>query len=182
MYNEDLMLITVRHYYPSTIEQLIKGKKVLLEQRSRQTAQVVLKEIKSWSKQLVFDQRQCNPDFRSAEFNKINPGCTIFQINFSTFSNKVILDKYDFTGEITQLKRLNHSCTFPANLWKTSNRIRIESKLVNWKEIRNTYRADINDQSVGIITLRVRLNRYKLAGTLKKKKTAIDWAISSSSA
>ncbi|MBK9523505.1 MAG: aspartate kinase [Bacteroidetes bacterium] len=47
LYNEDLMLITVRHYYPSTIEQLIKGKKVLLEQRSRQTAQVVLKEIKS---------------------------------------------------------------------------------------------------------------------------------------
>ncbi|HRH67782.1 MAG TPA: aspartate kinase [Bacteroidia bacterium] len=47
LYNEDLMLVTVRHYYPSTIEQLTKGKKVLLEQRSRQTAQVVLKEIKS---------------------------------------------------------------------------------------------------------------------------------------
>lgn len=46
LYNEDLMLVTVRHYYPSTIEQLTKGKKVLLEQRSRQTAQVVLKEIK----------------------------------------------------------------------------------------------------------------------------------------
>lgn len=46
LYNEDLMLVTVRHYYPSTIEQLTKGKKVLLEQRSRQTAQVVLKELK----------------------------------------------------------------------------------------------------------------------------------------
>lgn len=46
LYNEDLMLVTVRHYYPSTIEQLTKGKKVLLEQRSRQTAQVVLKEMK----------------------------------------------------------------------------------------------------------------------------------------
>lgn len=46
LYNEDLMLVTVRHYYPSTIEQLTKGKKVLLEQRSRQTAQVVLKELR----------------------------------------------------------------------------------------------------------------------------------------
>ena len=46
LYNEDLTLVTVRHYYPSTIEQLTKGKKVLLEQRSRQTAQVVLKELK----------------------------------------------------------------------------------------------------------------------------------------
>lgn len=45
LYNEDLMLVTVRHYYPSTIEQLSKGKKVLLEQRSRQTAQLVLKDV-----------------------------------------------------------------------------------------------------------------------------------------
>lgn len=44
LYNSDLKLVTVRHYYPSTIEQLIKGRKVLLEQRSRQTAQVVLAE------------------------------------------------------------------------------------------------------------------------------------------
>jgi aspartate kinase len=42
LYNENLSLITIRHYYPSTIDQLTKGKKVLLEQRSRQTAQVVL--------------------------------------------------------------------------------------------------------------------------------------------
>ncbi|MFM7218288.1 MAG: aspartate kinase [Bacteroidota bacterium] len=44
LYNEHLRLITVRHYYPSTIEQLTKGKTILLEQRSRQTAQVVIKE------------------------------------------------------------------------------------------------------------------------------------------
>ncbi|MBL0105121.1 MAG: aspartate kinase [Bacteroidetes bacterium] len=44
LYNENLKLITIRHYYPSTIDQLTKGKKVLLEQRSRQTAQVVLQE------------------------------------------------------------------------------------------------------------------------------------------
>jgi aspartate kinase len=44
LYNEGLKLITVRHYYPSTIEELMKGKDVLIEQRSRQTAQVVIKE------------------------------------------------------------------------------------------------------------------------------------------
>ena len=44
LYNENLKLVTVRHYYPSTIDQLIKGKTVLLEQRSRQTAQIVIKE------------------------------------------------------------------------------------------------------------------------------------------
>ncbi len=44
LYNDGLKLITIRHYYPSTIESLIKGKKILLEQRSRHTIQVVLKE------------------------------------------------------------------------------------------------------------------------------------------
>jgi aspartate kinase len=44
LYNKGLRLITVRHYYPSTIDALVKGKTVLLEQRSRQTAQVILKE------------------------------------------------------------------------------------------------------------------------------------------
>lgn len=43
LYNEDLKLITVRHYYPSTIDQLTKGKTVLLEQRTRLTAQVVMR-------------------------------------------------------------------------------------------------------------------------------------------
>ena len=43
LYNEGLQLYTVRHYYPSTIETLSHGKEVLLEQRSRQTAQLVLR-------------------------------------------------------------------------------------------------------------------------------------------
>lgn len=43
LYNEGLHLYTVRHYYPSTIETLSHGKEVLLEQRSRQTAQLVLR-------------------------------------------------------------------------------------------------------------------------------------------
>ncbi len=43
LYNEDLKLVTVRHYFASTIDALTKGKTILLEQRSRQTAQVVIK-------------------------------------------------------------------------------------------------------------------------------------------
>ena len=44
LYNDHLKLVTVRHYFPSTIDLLIKGKTVLLEQRSRHTAQVVMRE------------------------------------------------------------------------------------------------------------------------------------------
>jgi aspartate kinase len=44
LYNDGLKLITIRHYYPSTLEQLMKDKTVLIEQRSRQTAQLVIKE------------------------------------------------------------------------------------------------------------------------------------------
>ncbi len=47
LYNEDLQLYTVRHYYPSTIDMLTAGKEVLLEQRSRHTAQFVTRDIKS---------------------------------------------------------------------------------------------------------------------------------------
>lgn len=44
LYNENLKLVTVRHYFASTMDALTKGKSILLEQRSRQTAQVVIKE------------------------------------------------------------------------------------------------------------------------------------------
>ena len=44
LYNDGLRLVTVRHYYSSTIDQLIKGKDILLEQRSRHTAHLVFKE------------------------------------------------------------------------------------------------------------------------------------------
>ncbi len=43
-YNEHLRLITIRHYFPATIKQLTKGKTILLEQRSRQTAQIIIRE------------------------------------------------------------------------------------------------------------------------------------------
>lgn len=43
-YNEDLMLYTIRHYYQNTIDAITSGKEILLEQRSRNTAQFVLRE------------------------------------------------------------------------------------------------------------------------------------------
>ena len=43
-YNNNLQLYTIRHYYPSTIEKLSQGRDILLEQRSRNTAQLVMKE------------------------------------------------------------------------------------------------------------------------------------------
>jgi aspartate kinase len=41
-YNSDLLLITLRHYQYSLLKELTEGKKVLLEQISRNTAQVVI--------------------------------------------------------------------------------------------------------------------------------------------
>ncbi len=41
-YNEDLWLITIRHYDQETIDRVLAGKKVLLEQRSRSTVQFVV--------------------------------------------------------------------------------------------------------------------------------------------
>ncbi len=43
LFNDDLKLYTIRHYYPSTIEMLTEGKEVLVEQRSRHTAQFVVR-------------------------------------------------------------------------------------------------------------------------------------------
>jgi aspartate kinase len=44
-YNENLLLYTIRHYYPSTIDMLTEGKEVLVEQRSRHTAQFVVRVL-----------------------------------------------------------------------------------------------------------------------------------------
>jgi len=46
-YNTNLQLYTIRHYYPSTIDTLIQGREILLEQRSRLTAQIVMKSLES---------------------------------------------------------------------------------------------------------------------------------------
>ena len=42
---KDLELITIRHYHKNVIEQLKKGKIVLLEERIRQTIQMVVKDV-----------------------------------------------------------------------------------------------------------------------------------------
>ena len=42
-YNEGLELVTVRHYDEPTLEKLISGRELILEQRSRQTARMVLR-------------------------------------------------------------------------------------------------------------------------------------------
>ena len=47
LYNENLRLITVRHYYASTIDSLLQGNDIFLEQRSRHTAQIVLPDTAS---------------------------------------------------------------------------------------------------------------------------------------
>ena len=44
-YNDNCELITVRHFKESTIEELTKGKDVLLEQRTRTSAQLVVKQL-----------------------------------------------------------------------------------------------------------------------------------------
>jgi aspartate kinase len=41
-YNEPLELVTIRHYDDATLERVTKGKKVILEQKSRETARLVM--------------------------------------------------------------------------------------------------------------------------------------------
>jgi aspartate kinase len=44
-YNEGLELVTIRHYDQHTIEQMTKGKEIILEQRTRNTARFVLRYL-----------------------------------------------------------------------------------------------------------------------------------------
>lgn len=46
LYNSDLELVTIRHYDSDTINRVTKGKEILVEQRSRQTARMVMREGK----------------------------------------------------------------------------------------------------------------------------------------
>jgi aspartate kinase len=45
LYNEQLQLITIRHYTESCIHEILKNKEVLLEQRSRRTARFVVRDL-----------------------------------------------------------------------------------------------------------------------------------------
>jgi aspartate kinase len=42
-YNENLSLVTIRHYDDATIQQVTEGKELLVQQRTRHTARFVLK-------------------------------------------------------------------------------------------------------------------------------------------
>ena len=42
-YNEELELVTIRHYDQETIDLVTKGKTSILEQKTRQTIRIVLK-------------------------------------------------------------------------------------------------------------------------------------------
>jgi aspartate kinase len=43
LFNEGLNLYTIRNYFPATLEDFYREKQVLLEQRSRNTAQFVVR-------------------------------------------------------------------------------------------------------------------------------------------
>jgi aspartate kinase len=45
LYNENLELVTIRHYDPSTINRVTSGKFIYVEQRSRHTVQIVMRDI-----------------------------------------------------------------------------------------------------------------------------------------
>jgi aspartate kinase len=44
-YNQGLELVTIRHYNDETIEKVIAGKEIMLEQKTRQTARIVMKDL-----------------------------------------------------------------------------------------------------------------------------------------
>ena len=44
-YNEGLELVTIRHYDQPTIERVTVDKKIFLEQKSRHTARIVMKDV-----------------------------------------------------------------------------------------------------------------------------------------
>jgi len=44
-YNKGLELVTIRHYDQSTINRLTVHKEILLEQKTRQTVRIVMKDI-----------------------------------------------------------------------------------------------------------------------------------------
>jgi aspartate kinase len=42
-FNEGLTLITIRHYDQATIDRVTENKEIILEQKTRQTARIVVK-------------------------------------------------------------------------------------------------------------------------------------------
>ncbi|MBM3185618.1 MAG: hypothetical protein FJZ67_04900 [Bacteroidetes bacterium] len=44
-YNQGLELVTIRHYNQETIDKVVTGKEILLQQKTRQTARIVMKDF-----------------------------------------------------------------------------------------------------------------------------------------
>jgi aspartate kinase len=44
LYNENLELVTIRHYDDATLKRVTENKKILVEQKSRNTARLVMKD------------------------------------------------------------------------------------------------------------------------------------------
>ena len=44
-YNEGLELVTIRHYDQATIDRVTEGKEILVEQKTKQTARFLLKDV-----------------------------------------------------------------------------------------------------------------------------------------
>lgn len=47
LYNEGLALMTIRHYNTEVVAELIKGKEVLLEQKTRHTMRILMRSVKT---------------------------------------------------------------------------------------------------------------------------------------
>jgi aspartate kinase len=45
LFNENLELVTIRHYDQKTIERVTNNKTIIVEQKSRNTARMVMKDI-----------------------------------------------------------------------------------------------------------------------------------------
>lgn len=45
VYNDNLEILSIRHYTPEAIDQVIKGREILLEQRTRSTARFVVRKM-----------------------------------------------------------------------------------------------------------------------------------------
>jgi aspartate kinase len=45
VYNENVELLSIRHYNPESIERITMGREILLEQRTRSTVRYVVRQI-----------------------------------------------------------------------------------------------------------------------------------------
>ena len=44
-YNENLELVTIRHYNEETVNRVIENKEIVVEQKTRQTIRILMKDV-----------------------------------------------------------------------------------------------------------------------------------------